>query len=168
MIATTLASLVLAQSGTPTPFTPLITAGGALLGVIIGGVLNWVVQRAAERRRQQAEARAGVRLVDLDLRESANSLERANTDFWPQGMSLPTDAWRTYREVLAITLESRDWKALAEAVTALDHLNASLAKLGVGTGPQGVMLPQELKGEIHGVRGFIEAALRSCERLQRE
>lgn len=166
MTVTTLLSLMLAQSGAPSPLTPLITAGGALLGVIIGGLLNWFIQGAAERRRQQAEARAGVRLIDRDLRTSMNNLEQASTGYWPQGISLPTDAWRTYRAVLAITLEPRDWQALAEAVSALDHLNTSLAGLGVGTGPQGLKLPPDLKDEIAGVRGLIESALKSCERLQ--
>src|SRR5919202_1603310 len=101
MTITTLLSLMLVQSGAPSPLTPLITAGGALLGVIVGGLLNWLIQGAAERRRQQAEARVGVRLINRDLRESMNNLERASTGYWPQGMSLPTDTWRTYRAVLA-------------------------------------------------------------------
>jgi hypothetical protein len=167
VIDATLLPLLLTQSGTSSTFTPLITAGGALIGVIIGGLLNWRVQQAAERRSQQVQARAGIRLLALDLLESTNNLERAGTGYWPQGTSLPTDSWRTYREHLAITLEARDWRAISEAITALDHLKVSLEKLGVGVGPQGVELPDKMQVEIAEVQGRIKSALNSCERLQR-
>jgi hypothetical protein len=158
---------VATQSGASSSLTPLISAGGALLGVIIGGLLNWLIQRAAERRRQRVLVRAGVRLVDVELRESKSNLERADTGYWPPGLTLSTDAWRTYREALAVTLKQHDWEVLSEAVAALDHLNAGLAKLPVGTGPQGAELPEQLTNEIARTRELLVSALESCERLRR-
>lgn len=160
---------MLTQGAASSSLVPLISAGGALLGVIIGGLLNWFVQRAAERRRQQAQALAGIRLIDLDLRESKSNLEqRADTGYWPHGSTLPTDAWRTYREVLAVTLEHPDWNILSEAVTALDNLNASSAMLPEEKGPPGVRIPRELMNEITRTRKLLEPALERCERLQQE
>jgi hypothetical protein len=138
------------------------------LGVLIGGLLNWHVQREVERRRQRTHAQAGVRLLDIERRNSMSNLEKADTGYLPRDLTLPTETWATYREVLAIALKKYEWDTLAKALAALDHFKVSSMKLGAGTGPRDVPLSTDLNKEIAQVRERIESALHICEHLQQE
>jgi hypothetical protein len=151
---------VTAQSTIP-GWTVLVSTGGALLGVLIGGLLNWLLQRLTESRHQRALVRAALRLTELELTEASGSLERAAGGYWHEGMTLPTDAWHAYREVLAVTLDPSDWGTLAKAAIALDHLNAGLTRLDPGQGPQGAKLPQRLQEELVSMRTLLDMALKS-------
>ncbi len=61
------------------------------MGVLMGGLLNWDIQREAERRRERAHAQAGVRLLDIELRTAMSNLEVADTGYWPRGLTVPTE-----------------------------------------------------------------------------
>ena len=138
------------------------------MGVLIGGLLNWYVQRESERRGQRAHARAGVRLLDLELRSAKSNLGVAKSGYWPRSQTLPTETWDAYREILAIALEKSEWDTLAKAIAALDHLNVNLAEQGEGTGPPDITLSTDLDKEIAQVQERIDSALKICERLQQE
>jgi hypothetical protein len=139
-----------------------------LLGVLIGGLLNWYIQREVERQRQRAHARAGVRLLDIELRSAKSNLEVAESGYWPRDLTLPTETWAAYREILAIALERSEWDTLARAIAALDHLKIRLAEEGGGTGPPDVTLSPGLSKEIVEVRERIDFALELCGRLQQK
>jgi hypothetical protein len=146
---------------TVSAWTVLVSTGGALLGVIIGGLLSWLQQRLTESRRQRALVRAALRLTEVELREASYSLEQAAGGYWAESTTLPTGAWHAYREVLAATLDPSDWGTLAQAAIALDHLNARLTRLDPGQGPQGARLPPRLLDELAGTRDRLQAALKS-------
>jgi hypothetical protein len=142
--------------------TALISTGGALLGVLIGGLLSWQLQRLTERRHQRALVRAALRLTEVELLEASQSLKKAaDAGYWKESTTLPTGAWHAYREVLAMTLDPSDWGTLAEAAIALDHLNARLTKLDPTQGPQGAKLSQQLLDELPRTRDRLQAALKS-------
>ena len=139
-----------------------------MLGVLIGGLLNWYIQRESERRGQRAHARAGVRLLAIELHNAKSNLGVAESGYWPRSQTLPTETWGAYREILAIALEKSEWDALAGAIAALDHLNVRLAEESEGTGPPDVPLSTDLSKEIVEVRELIDSALEICGRLQQE
>jgi hypothetical protein len=86
-------ALVAAQST-----TVLISTGGALLGVLVGGAINWAIQSGNERRRERTLAQAGVRLVSAELADCDRELEETLKDLvWRRTRTLPTNAWATYR-----------------------------------------------------------------------
>jgi hypothetical protein len=151
---------VTAQS-TISGWMALVSTGGALLGVLIGGLLSWLLQWLTESRHQRALVRAALRLTKLELCEASGSLEQAAGGYWKEGTTLPTGAWRAYREVLAVTLDRSDWETLAKTAIALNDLNAGLTRLGPGQGPQGAKLPQRLREELAGTRELLQAALKS-------
>jgi hypothetical protein len=138
------------------------------LGVLIGGLLNWYIQREVERRGQRAHARAGVRLLDIELRSAKSNLEVAESGYWPRDLTLPAETWAAYREILAIALEKSEWGTLARAIAALNHLKIRLAEEVGGTGPPEVTLSPDLSKEIVEVRELIDSALEICGRLQQE
>src|SRR5690349_13209691 len=95
----------------------IISAAGALIGVIIGGLVNWQVQRRAETRREATLARAGARLIGMELVVAEGFIAAAvESEVWAKSSAFGIPSWASYREVLATTLDNGQWHALATCV----------------------------------------------------
>src|SRR2546423_14287272 len=99
------------------------------MGVLSGGVINTRVQRSNERRRETELARAGARLVAIDLLSARDALERTGQDrVWDRNRS-PVDV------SVAVVLDLERWEAVARTILASEELagtvsaNSSLADL---------------------------------------
>jgi hypothetical protein len=146
-------ALVAAQST-----TVLISTGGALLGVLVGGAINWAIQSGNERRRERTLAQAGVRLVSAELADCDRELEETLKDLvWRRTRTLPTNAWATYREPLALCLPTIDFDLVANAVGHVQRLGAVLEAL-LGTGSTTSPLSEERRTEISEVRESLSSA----------
>lgn len=137
----------------------LVSASGALLGVLIGGVINWRLQRASERRREENLARAGARLVRAELMAGADALElAADEGSWRQSRKLQADAWVSYREHLATTLDPERWDIVAQGVLTFEALAARLERL---SGPGATLeVPEQLRSDIRAKCRPIREAIR--------
>jgi hypothetical protein len=113
--------------------TALITAGATLLGVMVGAVLGGLIDYRLARRREQAEGRAGARLLQVNLSEAGPLLAAAERDStWLATAVLRTDAWNQYRGVMASVLDASRWETVAKAMGALQELEADIQQATVG------------------------------------
>jgi hypothetical protein len=139
--------------------TVLISTCGALLGVIVGGLINSQVQRRNEDRRAATLAHAGGRLVARDLEGAAAVLRATEEDqwVWREGREIEPASWTDYREALAVELGPEAWEAVADAVSALAALAPRLEgslRGGSSSGP----LPDPLRDEIRRVLELLAGA----------
>jgi len=94
-----------------------------LLGVIIGGVLSGVVNLMLERRREVREIRNAARATLMHLPDVKEYARKAlASERW-----LPVDPqvvwayniWLYWRDKLASTLEGRDWRTIEPPLNSL-------------------------------------------------
>jgi hypothetical protein len=151
-------AVLLAADGVPP--SVLVSTGGALLGVMVGGVLNGVVQASSDRARQRRLAHAGVRLVRGELGEIETALgSTVDHRVWRRAALLPQDAWRNYREVLAQQLPDGLWETVAGAMVDVQGIHARLEHVG-GAGPTSDPLSDELLQQVTDVRLEVIKAIR--------
>lgn len=100
--------MIAAAAVDPTP--SLISAAGALLGVIIGGVLSAGVENYRQRRRDARLRGAALRLLREEFSEGAVVFQRvvtsgvASRELFPQ----IAPSWDQYREFLAGNMPKDD------------------------------------------------------------
>jgi hypothetical protein len=112
-------------------------AGAAsLLGAIVGGVATFggtlfgehaQLRRDASRRDTEAAEKAliAARIVQSDLVWARDRAQLAlrNGKYWSRRYELKTDAWRAYREILALALNSpHDWGQVQQGFLAIETL----------------------------------------------
>jgi hypothetical protein len=93
------------------------TAAGALIGSSAGGVVQFVLDRARERRR----AKAGARLVRLDLSLIASALRDSEHDlkWWVFRDETVLASWEQYAEAIAPRLTPEQFEDVTQAVGEL-------------------------------------------------
>lgn len=143
----------------------LITGGATLLGVIVGAVAAAGTDFALTHRRERADARAGARLVQANLRDAEDTLDTSEVfEVWGEGMDLPTEAWDAHRAVLASALDADSWDAVANAASTLKRLNAratrELARYDDPVPMSGVWVAQ-----VEQARGEVLAAYNALCRI---
>lgn len=98
----------------------VVTGGAALLGVILGAVVGGVVDLRLEKRKEEAQGRAGARLLRVDLSVAVAQVESAIAEltWWPF-YELRMDPWDRYRDVLAVALDPEEWGAVSQSAMEL-------------------------------------------------
>src|SRR6266540_237945 len=84
----------------------------ALLGVVVGGVLNGAVSYTLEARREGKAVRAAARLLHADLSAARTSLALAavNRDWGPLRIAPgPLSSWERHHELLAARFPNEGW-----------------------------------------------------------
>ena len=143
----------------------LVSTGGALLGVMVGGVLNGVVQASSDRARQRRLAHAGVRLVRGELGEIEAVLSSTvDHRVWRRAALLPQNAWKDYREVLAQQLPDGLWETVAGAMLRVQRIHTRLEHVG-GAGPTSDPLSDELLRQVTDTRTEVNKALRVLQKF---
>ena len=140
--------------------TTVVSTAGALVGVIVGGLLNWAVQRRTEDRREARLAQAGARLVTRELSGADAALEATRQDswIWRRARRLETASWDAYREPLAVRLSSEQWDAAADAVEKVRALDVRLEAL-LGNRSTTDRLSPEMQESVANVRNSLALAL---------
>jgi hypothetical protein len=118
----------------PIAFRRVTAAIFGLLGVLVGGVLNGVVQWRLEVAGTRAAARGARRLVaeELvgDLSKIVSSIGNATTTLLHE---LEHGTWSEHKATLANATEDDDWFQIIEAYTALEVLG-QVAPVGPAPG----------------------------------
>jgi hypothetical protein len=131
----------------------VVSVLAGLVGVFVGGALNWRVQSALEDRRERAkreeedqrrrlEAASALRLLRVELEVMHDQLTHAR-DVTKKGLSqgggpvewdrrmqgfTPLDAWRIVGPAVAIVLPDGDWLSLAETYHVSEALRRTLER----------------------------------------
>jgi hypothetical protein len=101
----------------------LVSAGAALLGALVGGAGSYFVERRLRLKEIEAQARAGARLVivDLDHCQQTAGEVASDAEWWPF-FQLPIGAWERYREPLALQLETDVWNEVATTINVVRYM----------------------------------------------
>jgi hypothetical protein len=145
--------------------TALVTGVIGLLGVIVGGVLNsWATLRLQERTRR-AEARAGIREIQLEFSQLTFSLLNAKSEReWGELPEPPWDeAWRLHRTELSRALTfDEDWYAIAKAYALMRPIERLRQKHTTGViEPDHLELISRQASYLHTLRPLVDYALRT-------
>ncbi len=138
-------------------------------GVLVGAGGAYVSQRGVESRRDRAEARVGIRLVEKDALLAVGQVNAAvQTRTWwtllDDELSLPN--WRRYEAVLAGALQLEDWLKLLGAFQATELLDL-VAKLGLKSHENHEMGEKEIAAAVSAATG-LEEAIYLLGKLSRE
>jgi hypothetical protein len=127
-----------------------------LLGVLVGGVLNGVVQWRLDIARQRAAARGARRLVGeemlRDLTAIASSVSHGTTVLLRE---LSKDAWAQHREALAGVVTDDEWFRLVEGYASVQIVR-EIAPVALDADYVSAMSPEW--------SGALEVLTRDCAR----
>jgi hypothetical protein len=106
-----------AATGSTAP--AIITASGALFGVIIGGTITATVESCRQGKRDRLLMRSGVRLLREELSETIAALERTvhTETIRRQLLTEVAPSWESYRELLAGRLSTARFDSLADSIS---------------------------------------------------
>jgi hypothetical protein len=106
--------------------TALATLAGVIVGAVVGGWVNYKL----ERRREKAQGRAGARLVRMDLAIAAEQLKDAYAEamWWPF-YNVRLESWDRYRDVIAIAVGANDWVTVSQSAIELQHTDEGFRKM---------------------------------------
>jgi hypothetical protein len=97
------------------------TAAAAIGGALIGATAGGVVERWGERIRSRRLAKAGARLLAIDLEIADDCLlDALNGGELKLYYEFGVPAWAEYRKVLAEELGDFEFRAVAEAAMSID------------------------------------------------
>ena len=109
----------------------ILPAVFGLVGVIVGGLITGGSTYLLERRREGVELNTASRLIDAELlvaQTAAHScIEKGK--WWPQEIDITTDAWESYKAVIAPGLPYSKWRDLSVAARAVSDLASSRGSL---------------------------------------
>lgn len=99
--------------------------GGALVGTLGGGVVDWRL----ERRRARLRAKAGARLLRADLSITEKRLAAAirELQWWPF-YNTDIRPWDDYRDVMAEEFDNESWSAVSQSAIELQALDEGMRK----------------------------------------
>lgn len=112
-----------------------------LVGVLLGGLINWWATRGVEERGQRRELRAGVRLLTDEAVQVEARVEAAlaQNRWWTAiDKTLPSDKWVAYEPVLARGLLLEEWLHIRNGFGAVQALNQQAAYALAAQGDIGV------------------------------
>ncbi len=106
-------------------WTATAALGGALIGATAGGLAEWLTGRS----RESKVAKAGARLMALELNLADESLMEAGAgDEYDlkQFLIFTSPSWLEYKKVLAARLTDDEFDAVSEAGTCLEIIGKQL------------------------------------------
>jgi hypothetical protein len=102
------------------------TAVGALGGALIGVVAGGVVESALDWRRDRKLAKVGARLVGSDLADADTKLHEMQTLGKVLGYrSFPMSNWNEYRSALAAGLDSEAFEAVSRSIVQIKDFSTN-------------------------------------------
>lgn len=106
-----------------------------ILGATIGAVTNYILavkrekaDRDRDERIHEIEIKRAARLMSLELEKAYALAELAiKKRYWVPDARVSTDVWQKYGSTIAPDLSYLDWRAVATAFMALEHINGTMA-----------------------------------------
>lgn len=97
--------------------------GGALIGATAGGLVDFLLERARERR----DAKVGARLVRLDLAVAADQIKAAEGEYkWWTFYNTRMEGWQAHRASLAARVDDDDFELITQAVAELQRFHEDM------------------------------------------
>jgi len=96
-----------------------------LIGVVVGGAINFIVTALLQRRTERFDRRSAARLVRSELvrfRSLAVEATRRPPDELPQLREATPILWQSHRASLARALPDEEWELVARAYAHVDAL----------------------------------------------
>ena len=114
-----------------------------MIGAVVGGVVNYWL----ERRREKAQGRARARLVRMDLAIAADQLKQAYAEamWWPF-YAVALESWSRYRDVIAIALGADAWVTVSHSAMELQRLDERFRESPAASSPRA--LTENSKAEL--------------------
>ncbi|MEN3281492.1 MAG: hypothetical protein V7607_2632 [Solirubrobacteraceae bacterium] len=108
-----------------TAITALAGVGGALVGAVAGGLVDYVL----ERRRETTQGRAAARLLRMELAVLKEQMESAvqELQWWPF-YDFSMQPWDRYRDLLAALLGADRWLLVSQSAMELQGFGAWVLK----------------------------------------
>lgn len=138
---------------------------------MVGAISTGVVQWAIARRLARAEARAAARLINIELRRSAEIVRywlEMNSWWWPYWES--PRAWSKHQSTLALSLRGNAWSAVEHAYARLDHIGRSTDLL-VNAGSKdydSLMLKDDERAQLKADADDLDRAVAALARFTRD
>ena len=108
----------------------LIAAAGAALGALIGAASGGVVEFLLDRAREKRDAKVGARLVRLDLALAASQLKAAEGEGkWWVFYSTSMEGWEAHRTSLAARLDDDDFETVTQSVAELQRFGVQVKQM---------------------------------------
>jgi hypothetical protein len=122
----------------------IISVTGSLLGTVTGGVIVIYGNISLARRKEKLEFRTACRLIATELQIAQNIVGIAlnNHRWWRPDQELATDAWETYKHLLAPHLSYEAWSDVWLAADSLDDANVLAAAPRPQSSAVNVLLPE--------------------------
>lgn len=139
------------------------TAAGALIGSTSGGVIEFLLDRARERRR----ALAGARLVRLEIALTASALRDAEHDgkWWVFWEADPLPAWERYAEALSVRLTPEEFEAVTQSVSELSRFSKQIREAPMHDGGSYWTLPPASLAPIFEMRKNATSAFNALAKI---
>jgi hypothetical protein len=143
------------------------TAAGALIGSTSGGVIQFRLDRAREKRR----AFAGARLVRLEISLTASALRDAEHDakwwvFWDDD---PLPAWEAYAEALSVRLTPDEFEAVTQSVWEMSRFSEEIRKAPMDDPNGGYWtLSPKAVGKLKDMRANATAAFNALAKIAKD
>jgi hypothetical protein len=143
-----------------TAVTALATLAGVVVGAVVGGWVNYRL----ERRREKSQGRAGARLVRMDLALGADQLTRAYEEaaWWPF-YDVTMEAWERYRDVIAIALGADDWVTVSQSAVEMQRLDTGMRTSPLAGQPR--VLNADSAPQLAEIRGNAIKAFNALSKL---
>jgi hypothetical protein len=129
--------------------TAVTTGIFVLAGVLVGGLVTGAVNYVLERRREQASAQVALRLLESELTHAGNAVETAiERSFWaPWNFARTHRTWDEHRAEAARVLSDGEWQAVARGFRGIDALERGFGdwKIGEEIRPDGLILLRQIR-----------------------
>ena len=133
--------------------TAVTTGLFVLAGVVVGGLVTGSVNYVLERRREQSAAQVALRLLEVELTIAAAALDQVvEKERWsPFNFQRAHRTWNEYRADAALALSVDDWIKVSMGFYGVDVVERGPGKLtaGVGLDPTGLRLLGETRRSLY-------------------
>lgn len=114
--------------------TAVTTGIFVLAGVLIGGLLTGLVNYVLERRRETASARAALRLLEIELALAGATIDQVveSGRWWPWNFERSHRTWDEHRPEAARVLSDDEWIKVALGFSGIDAVERTFSELEKG------------------------------------
>lgn len=150
--------------------TDWITPVATLIAVIVGGLVTWLVQTSIHRRHENGEAKAGARVIQMELGAAGSRVKDAIEERrWFPFNRVALISWDEFQGILGRKLSDKNWDEVAQSAIELRELDDGMTKAlgpgGVKAGSPYIELTDGQLAGLHAVWVNITGAYNSLNEI---
>jgi xanthine/CO dehydrogenase XdhC/CoxF family maturation factor len=144
--------------------TALIAGAAAVLGALVGATAGGIVDFVLERAREKREAMVGARLVLTDIALAASMLKEAEqTGKWWVFYETPMVGWHAHRAALGARLSTEAFEVVTQSVVELERFGQTIKQAPIPPGAPYRRIPTPTK--LKPMRSNATAAFNTLQPL---